>query len=116
VGWQGSREAARALAAAVPLLGMAESIHIVTITEGKEQAVPPEAARTYLAWHGLKSHVTVCEPKGSVAATLFHKAHVEHAGLLVMGAYSHTRFRELVFGGVTEHALTRAEIPTLVCH
>lgn len=116
IGWQGSREAARALGAAVPLLGAAESIHIVSVLEGKSGRIPPAEAQSYLAWHGLKSYVTVCEPTASVAATLFRKAHSVDAGLVIMGAYSHTRFRELVFGGVTEYAMTRAEVPVLLCH
>lgn len=116
IGWQGSREAARALGAAVPLLSAAESIDIVTVLEGKDGGIPPAAAQSYLEWHGLKSYVTVCEPTASVGATLFHKAHAVNAGLVIMGAYSHTRFRELVFGGVTEYAMTRSEVPVLLCH
>jgi nucleotide-binding universal stress UspA family protein len=116
IAWNGSREAARALGAAVPLLQSATAVSIISVAEADKGGAGAEAARDYLGWHGVKATVTRCEPQGSVAQTIFARAHEASASMLVMGAYTHTRLRELVFGGVTDHVLARTNIPTLMCH
>lgn len=115
IAWNGSREAARALGAALPFLSSAKTIEILSVGDGENRGVDAGSAQSYLAWHNIKAKVTHCEPEGSVADTLLARARVA-SGLLVLGAYSHTRFREMIFGGVTEQVLTSSDVPLLMCH
>lgn len=116
IAWNGSREAARALGAAVPLLRSAARVNIISVAEADKGGVDAESAQDYLGWHGVKATVTRCKPQESVAQTILATARQAGAGMLVMGAYTHTRLREMVFGGVTDHVLARTEIPALMCH
>jgi nucleotide-binding universal stress UspA family protein len=116
VAWDGSREATRALSLAVPLLRFASTVEIMSVAEADKHGVEAEAAEEYLAWHDIKAAVARCEPHGSIAETVLAAARQRNAGMLVMGAYTHTRIREMVLGGVTRHVLNHAEIPAFVCH
>jgi nucleotide-binding universal stress UspA family protein len=71
----------------------------------------------FLGWHGISAQrVAGAATAGSIGANLLATAAREHAGLLVMGAYTHGRFREMVLGGVTDHVLHHATIPVLLAH
>jgi nucleotide-binding universal stress UspA family protein len=115
VAWNGSVEASRAVAAAMPFLLAAPGVTVVAVGEDDQPAVLAEGLARFLAWHGLRAE-TKAVPAGAegVGPTLL--AAVRDAGLLVMGAYTHNRFRELVFGGVTRHVLASAGLPVLVAH
>ena len=117
VAWNGSPQAARALAAALPLLREAEAITLLHIEEGSGGAPTVEDAVEYLAAHGCLARA-VSQPRGHhpVADALLLAAMNEGADLLVMGAYTHKRIRELIFGGATLEALLDATIPVLMAH
>jgi nucleotide-binding universal stress UspA family protein len=67
--------------------------------------------------HDLAAEVRNLRPAGgAVAETLLAEANAIGAGLVVMGGYGHSRFRELVFGGVTEHVIRAAALPVLMAH
>jgi len=116
IAWNGSREAARALSAALPLLRLARAVEMVAIAEVDKNGLEAEAAQEFLAWHEIKATVTRRKQQGSAAETLVDLVRGANAHLLIMGAYTHTRVREMVFGGVTQHVLTRADVPALMCH
>ena len=102
VAWDGSAEAARAVGAALPFLQRAETVTALSVEEeGKPEAPGAELAK-YLAWHGVQLN-TLSIPLGTVTVgeAILGAAMRESADMLVMGAYSHNRFRELVFGGTT---------------
>lgn len=116
VAWNGSAEAARAVAASLPLLAMASRVHVVTIEEGHRQADPGALAR-YLAWHRIGAEARLIAGKGVVATTMIDEECARHgATLLVMGGYTHSRLRELIFGGVTAHVIKSASTPVLIAH
>jgi nucleotide-binding universal stress UspA family protein len=117
VAWNGSPQAARALAAAIPLLHEAEAITLLHIEEGSGDAPTAEDAVDYLAAHGCLAQAA-SQPRGHhpVADALLLAALNQRADLLVMGAYTHKRIRELIFGGATLEALLEATIPVLMAH
>jgi nucleotide-binding universal stress UspA family protein len=116
VAWNGSQQAVRAIAAALPLLARAAAVEVAVIEETGRVADPAELA-AYLSWHGIAaSPRRIPRDADSVAAILERAVAASGADMLVMGAYTHSRLRELVFGGVTAHVLRACRIPTLLAH
>ena len=116
VAWDRSREAARAVAMALPVLAAAKKVIILTAREPGNQAEPSELA-AYLALHGIEARTWAFTPgPGSLADGLLEEADKAEANLLVMGAYGHSRLREMVLGGVTRSILGDAAIPVLLMH
>lgn len=116
VAWNGSPESARAITAALPLLAAAREVHVVTIEE-RNRAADPAAVAGYLAWHRIDARVHRIATSDIAVSTEIDAACVAHgAGLLVMGGYTHSRLRELLFGGVTAHVAKAPRIPVLLAH
>ena len=113
IGWNGSTEAARAIAVAMPLLSRAEAVFVVAIGDADDVADPAEIAAT-LNMNGIAAAAVTVAPKGNVTDTLVSEAEKVSADLLVIGAYSHNRLREFVLGGVTRDLQEDAQIATLM--
>jgi nucleotide-binding universal stress UspA family protein len=118
VAWDGSSTAARAVHAAMPILAMASAVDVTIVGSPRTLGGEPGAeVATYLARHGLSVSVsTVNRDVSDVAGTL--NAHVREtgAGILVMGAYGHSRLREFVVGGATRDMLEGMIVPTVMAH
>jgi nucleotide-binding universal stress UspA family protein len=115
IAWKGAPEAARAVAAAMPFLGNAKEVVILSVEEGQEGAAERlEFLEDALLWHGFRVRLSRLAA-GGIAAALLAAAEKENA-LLVMGGYSHSRLRERVFGGVTRRVLESAPVPILMAH
>jgi nucleotide-binding universal stress UspA family protein len=117
IAWKAAPEAARAVTAAMPLLSKAKRILIATVAE-EEGLSDEEGARlmTALGWHGLSASTRHLRPDRLGAADTLLAAAAEQSALVVMGAYGHSRLREWVFGGFTEHVLRGAAVPVLMMH
>lgn len=121
VGWNGGREAARSVFDAVPLLQSAQSVHVMCVdSRNEERVTPEEPGRRIVATlqrHGVKADAKTMESNGESAgkALLKHAQEID-AGLLVMGAYGHSRLREFVFGGATRHVLDDMTRPVFMSH
>ncbi len=114
IGWNASAEAARAVAAAMPCLTVADA---VTILISPKRAASAKDLAGHLVWHGVKASVRQFRVgTRSVGETLLAEARALKADLLVIGGYSHVRARELLFGGVTRHILAATEIPVMMAH
>lgn len=115
IAWNQSIEAARAVTAALPILQQAESVHIVT--SGSESRAGPKAAAlvNYLKYWGVKAARQRTEGHDA-AAEILEVYRGNGSDLIVMGAYSRSRFREKVFGGVTEDLLFRSGEPVFALH
>jgi nucleotide-binding universal stress UspA family protein len=121
VGWDASREATRAVADAMPLLAAAETVSVLAIDPQERSsahgAMPGADISLHLARHGVKAAVerTVSAgvPPGDV---LLSRAADLGADLLVIGAYGHSRARELLLGGVTRTVLQSMTLPVLMSH
>jgi nucleotide-binding universal stress UspA family protein len=116
VAWNGSVESARAIWAAIPLLSVAPRVAILSVLEDDKSADGGKVVE-YLAFHGVKADLLPATRKQSnVGAQILAEASALGAGLLVMGAYTRSRLRRMVFGGVTEHVLSNATIPAFMMH
>jgi len=119
-GWDGSMQAMRAIAAALPLLQRADSVKLALVNPDALSALhgeqPGADMALYLARHGVAVEV-VLERTGSTAGhALAALAGDCGAGLMVAGAYGHSRYREWVLGGATRELLERAPVPLLIAH
>jgi len=117
VAWDGSAEAARAVGAAMPSLRAAETVTAITVAEEGKRGTSVEDLAHYLSWHGVQANTrTVNAEERSIGEKILGEAIHESADLLVMGAYSHNRYRELIFGGVTRYILDVCMLPVLMAH
>ena len=121
VAWNGGREAARAVADALPLLARAERICVVGVDEAREASVGERLSdtrlRQWLARHDIAVEVEREPVRGvGVGEWLLSRAADLGSDLIVMGGYAHARMRELVLGGVTRTMLGAMTIPVLMAH
>lgn len=126
--WDASREAARALQAALPLLQAAQQVSVVTFDTHPPGQVSMDARRAdplpWLARHGVQAQLvtrTVDAPRLAqrrhpVGEALLSLVGESGADLLVMGAYAHSRVRELLLGGVTHTVFKSMTVPVLMAH
>jgi len=116
-GWKESSEAARALAAAIPLLKRARRVILVNIAEGGAKPDTLEAVATRLAWHGIVADTRQVGDSSKPAVALLPQVAAElQAALLVVGGFGHGPLRESVFGGVTRALIEHAELPVFMMH
>lgn len=122
VAWDGSRAATRAMTDALPLLRTCARVSVVVYDQssryGAHGAQPGADAALYLARHGLQVEVLrqATAPGVDVGNDLLSLAADSGADLLVMGAYGHQRWREIVLGGVTRRVLQSMTLPVLMAH
>lgn len=117
VAWKSGREAARAVKDALPLLLKAERTVVLTVNADDSVHYPGQDLAAYLARHGVKAEArkTVASDI-DVSDVILSSAADIGADLLVMGAYSRSRLREAILGGVTNDLLERMTQPTLLAH
>lgn len=115
VAWNGKREAARAITAALPLLKRAKAVRVLSVAEADRSADPRAAARR-LALHHIEAEAVELPEGRPAGEALLQEVSAQHADLLVMGAYGHSRLRQFVVGGVTRRLLAEAPVPVLMAH
>lgn len=112
VAWKDTREARRAVVDSLPFLKAAEDVYVVVIDEGNlatERASMLDAV-AWLASHGVKAHGDVLPKVGTAAQSITAAAVTADAGLIVSGAYGHSRLLEWALGGMTRDLLDTQEI------
>ena len=118
--WNASREARRAITDSLPLLQRAKSVAVVVIDPEKNGAhgeQPGADVAHFLSRHGVTARVEQRNSNGApVADALRSFALEDGSDLIVLGAYSHARTREIIFGGVTRSLLKDVTIPMLLAH
>ncbi len=126
IAWRDDKRAIRSVLAALRLLSQAREVHVLA---GVRAGLPAPGLPEILAEHGIAAtlHVVSSGPQGRLETrptagagafgeTLLAKAHALGTDLLVMGAYTHSPWRQLVLGGVTRHMLAHADLPILMRH
>ncbi|MEK7265847.1 MAG: universal stress protein [Pseudomonadota bacterium] len=118
VAWNGGREAARALSSAMPLFEETDAALVLSVGAIPSDLEGPEKAAELLRLHGVKAEAQRRETAdgGGAEDGLLDAARAFKADLIVMGAYSHSRWRELVLGGFTRKLLKQAEFPLFLAH
>ena len=116
IAWNGSAESASAVAAALPWLHRASAVRILASDDYQRRGPKAEGLQAYLRWHQVAAEIIPFKPMTrEVGAGLLGAVRDFGGDLLTMGAYSHSRLRQLILGGVTRHVLENAEIPVLMC-
>ena len=120
VGWRDTRECSHAIAAALPFMVRAEAVHLVSVTEDasdeERHLLPAADMARHLARHGVRVEIRNVPQWHHPAAGLLNEANILGADLLVSGAYGRSRFREMIFGGVTRDLLQSSPYPILMAH
>ena len=115
IAWNGSAEAARAVVAALPFAVRAEAAVVFSIATDDTAGTAGADLTDYLAWHGIEAgHHTVAGDGTAVGEALLKAC--AGVDLLVMGAYTHSRLRQLILGGTTRHVLEQATMSLLMAH
>ena len=121
VAWDASREASRSISDAMPLLASASAVTILTIDPATGRTehgdIPGADIALHLARHGVNTRVEKAPSGGiGIGDVLLSRASDLGADLLVMGAYGHSRVRELVLGGATRTVLRSMTLPVFISH
>jgi nucleotide-binding universal stress UspA family protein len=115
IGWNGTAESASAVMTALPWLQHAQSIRILWSEDYQRRGPLAPDLQQYLAAHDLTADSAAFQPINNVVgAGLLAAANEFACDLLVMGAYSHSRLRQFILGGVTRHVLERATVPLMM--
>jgi nucleotide-binding universal stress UspA family protein len=118
VAWNNSTEQARTMADAMPILRLAERITILTV-EGATVAGPSgEQMARSLKMNGITAQTVTMKPPGkrNAGETILAKAEELGCDLIVKGAYTQSRLRQMIFGGTTRHILANAKLAVLMAH
>lgn len=117
IGWNNSREASRAVRDALPLLAAADDVLVLSVQAHGDAAHSTQPIEEYLANHGIKYQLRSATAEDhNVTETILSQTAQHKSDMLVMGAWGHSRFRELILGGVTRKILETAPLPVLLSH
>lgn len=123
VAWNAARESARAVTDALPMLERADAVEVATFERPERSSAAPEAGKSealarYLGRHGVKAKAASRHVSGEleVGEMILSRAADSGADVIVMGAYGHSRLRELVLGGATRAVLKSMTAPVLMSH
>ena len=116
VAWNGSQEAARAVGASLSILQDAETVNVISVRKTDAPFINTDEITAYLRLHDVNAariKIEVTDNEGATAR-LDEEVREEAPDLLVMGAYSHSRWRQAVLGGFTRHMIHEAKMPVFM--
>jgi nucleotide-binding universal stress UspA family protein len=116
--WNGSTEQARANAFAMPLLHLARRVTVLSVIDGQDVPGPSaDQVRKQLRYNGIAAEPMSVELEGrNTGEAVLAAAQAEGCDLLVKGAFTRNRLRQMIFGGATSHILEHADLPVLMAH
>ena len=116
--WDGGRAAARAMSDALDILETRSEVTVISVGEGSAEVLARlDRVVSHLRCHGIEAEAEIVpRSRRPVARVLLDTVETLGAGLLVMGAYEHSKFSEDLWGGVTNSVLNEAPVPVLVSH
>lgn len=117
VAWNGRAEGARAVGASLPFLKRAGKVTLLQLGTINEDRPSLSDVSDYLADYGVRSSIMIQQDyDSSVGAAILKCAEHENADMIVAGAYSHSRWREMILGGVTKHLVQHSQKPVFMSH
>lgn len=116
IAWDDRRASARALTDAMALLASHPQVTVLSIGDAAEKVPNGLNIANHLNRHGLNAEWVKLKRTGPIGETILKYCQEVDAGLLVMGAYEHSKFREDLLGGVTNYVLRQAALPVLMSH
>lgn len=117
IAWNGSTETARTVAFAMPLLKQASAVLVLTVEGGSVPGPTGSELAAMLRWHELEvEEREALRGERTVGQAILEEAAAWGADLLLKGAYTQSRLRQMIFGGATSHILAHAELPVLAAN
>ncbi|MEZ5775495.1 MAG: universal stress protein [Hyphomicrobiaceae bacterium] len=117
IAWNGSAETTRTIAFAMPFLAKAKRVVVLTVDDGTLQGPSGQRLASHLSKRGLPVEaLTVPQGHESAGSMILQKTAELGGDLLIKGAYTKSRLRQMIFGGATNHILWSAEVPVLMAH
>jgi nucleotide-binding universal stress UspA family protein len=117
IAWNGSTETARAIAFALPLLHQATRVVVLTVEGGMAPGPGGGQLVSYLQQNGIGAELMDAKPgRRSIGETILATAASLQSDLLIKGAYTQSRLRQMIFGGATSHILAAAALPVFMAH
>jgi len=117
IGWNGSTETARTIAFAMPFLTRAEEVMVISVEEGMVPGPAGKDVAQNLARAGIVSRTRHVHGEGrSIGEAMLAESKNYGADLLIKGAYTQSRLRQMIFGGATSHILANADLPVFMAH
>ena len=117
IAWNCSTEQAHTVALAMPLLKKAQRVVVLTVKGGSVPGPSGELVCTYLMRHGIKAEALTVDPEGrTTGAAILARAAALGSDLVIKGAYTQSRLRQMIFGGATRHILAHSNLPVLMAH
>ena len=115
--WNASTETSRVIAFALPLLRLCERVSVISIEGAMQPGPTPAQLLNFLSAHGIRAtEITVKLGNRGPGELILEHAKRQDADLLVKGAYTQSRLRQMIFGGATNHILTYTHLPTIMAH
>jgi nucleotide-binding universal stress UspA family protein len=117
VSWNGSYETPRCISFAMPLLRESEKVTVLQVEEGMVPGPTANDATIHLRRNGINAEALSVEAgRRTAGEAVLEEAEKLNADLLIKGAYTRSRIRQMIFGGITSYILDAAEMPVLMCH
>ena len=117
IAWNGSTETARTIALAMPFLAQAKEVVVLTVEEGMVAGPTGAEIAGYLHRNDITASAkTVRSGDRAVGGAMLEESAALGADLVVKGAYTNSRLRQMIFGGATSHILANAQIPVIMAH
>jgi len=117
IAWNGSTEQARATAFAMPFLRQAKQITVLTVEGGSVPGPSGEEVARWLKRNDIAALPVTMKPGGrSVGEVILAYAASNGCDLVVKGAYTQSRLRQMIFGGTTRHIMNNATLPVFMAH
>ncbi|MBT5108881.1 MAG: universal stress protein [Rhodospirillaceae bacterium] len=117
ISWNGSTETARTISFAMPFLRQAATVFVVSIVDDMVPGPSGQDIVRHLKRNGIAANAVDAQSnKRDIGEAMLGEAMAQGADLIVKGAYTHSRLRQMIFGGATSHMLAHAEVPILMAH
>jgi nucleotide-binding universal stress UspA family protein len=117
IAWNCSTEQARATALAMPLLRKADRVTVLTVEGATVPGPSGEQMAAHLSLNGIQAQpITLKGDNRTAGEIILERARTLGCDLLIKGAYTQSRLRQMIFGGTTRHVLTHATLPVLTAH
>jgi nucleotide-binding universal stress UspA family protein len=115
IAWNGSTETTRAISLAMGFIAKAEWVMVLAVEGGMVEGPAAEEVRRMLGRSGIAAEARTVKPEGrSTGQAILAEAEAANADLVIKGAYTHSRLRQMIFGGATTHLINETGLPVFM--
>lgn len=117
IAWNGSTETARTIGLGIEFIEKAKHVHVLTVESGTVPGPTGEQVANHLRLRGISVEANTIKPSHrTIGEAILHQASESGADLIFKGAYTHSRLRQMVFGGPTRHIMSESKLPVYMAH